>query len=860
MIYVQTRNDLAHTLLQTTKLASTTLEFDHILSLTHTDTDYDSPAYLISATHFVRSLQALDHRYRNLYLLGLDGDSNVVFWVDVERNIEKEYPQRHIIEVQDTIGKLYDCATPAVVNAFTHEAAFVEGPFQDEYGTWVSGIVSIVDPATGKVIAVIGLDFDASDWKKAVFNRTFFPILMLIMLFFVIILGIQLAKSRDIVIKRSLRINKQRDVLSKFTLSDNIADLNYEKTLDHLVKILSDTLSVDNSSIWLLSAEDNSYHCRSYISHDLTRESHNRRVDINEYREFFTYMQTLNFSVQDDIEKSPVVKSFYEKRMTGKAPKSVMHANIWNNKQIIGIVVIENFLEVREWQADEISFVETISAYISQIIAKEEKEKAEQDLLEEKQRFVNTLESIADGFLYFNKSLELKFINHNAMDVICIPKIDDNIENIWELLPPGISKCLKTMIKQAMDNNKLISRTEFDAVLNKWIEYRVYPTHEDVSIFFSDVTRKRHSEKALLENHRLSAISDIANAFSHDFNNYLQVILANIEVLIQKLTNISDVKDYMHTIQITTNDAATRVQMLQRMSGTKQKSTDYDRVVVNTMVADAILQAIPTWKTTPEQNGVFIKIVESYKQVPDILGCESELRTVVYNMLKNSVEAMPTGGEIRIETDSDEKNIILRIHDNGKGMTEEVAKKAFDPFFSTKGFDAGKGLGLVGVHNIITEHSGTITITDTQPEVGTTFEITLPIYDFTAEKPEGSDKVKPIILWVDDDDLIREIGYDMLSSMGYDITVAESGAEALDILANSHFDILLSDIGMPGMSGWQLMDKVHELYPGKYKRALISGWGDQITDEQKREHHVDIVIGKPIKMNQMKKLLEDLWG
>ena len=876
LVYQQTDEYLKNDLLLKAQIITESLEIEHIKQFVPNDSIYEQSGYETTVFELAR-IMGVTPKFANIYIFHKDYDDNIVFLVDLihtlsDEAINQEYTKTlatkisfvqdsYIIETHSA-GAIYHDATEALINLFDNQIPFVEGPFGDEYGIWVSALVPLLDPNTGQTVAVFGVDCDATGWKKSFITMLALPIIMILLLYFLVFLSLRILKSRQKVIERSIRINKQRDVLSNFTMSDKVVVLGFDKTLDHLVKLLTETLNLDETSLWLLSEDKKTFLGKTKFTSGNTYVVQNS-LYIPDFPDFFKFIGDKKLISISNVDKHPILNKFYKTIFETILPKSVIIANIWYNMEIIGILAIKSFESSRVWHSDEESFIETISAIISQVIVKNEKDKAERELLESKQRIENTLESITDGFIYFNKDLELKFINHHTMNILGFDINWTQYNQIWGLLPKTISNLIKNLITIASEDNTDVTKIEHVESLNKWIEFRVYPTKEDVSIFVSDITKRKMSEKAILENQRLSAIGEMANAFSHDFNNYLQVILANIEVLYQKLKSLNEVREYLQTLQVTTNDAATRVQLLQRFAGTKNKVSDYERVNLNSVVVEAIMQSTPIWKTEPEKKGVSIKMCESLSDIIYVNGNENELRSVLYNLIKNSTEAMPTGGVISIETFAKEDTVYLQITDNGEGMTEEVAKRVFEPFFTTRGFDAGKGLGLCGVYNIINEHGGKINILSTKVAEGTTFEITLPrlkIAENIGEKSDLKKDGKPTILWVDDDAMIRQIGYDMLTIIDYDVTMANGGAEALDILTKKDFDILLSDIGMPGMSGWQLMDKVNELYPNKFKRVLISGWGDQVTDEQKHEHHIDYVLAKPVKMNQMKKLLEELWG
>ena len=192
-------------------------------------------------------------------------------------------------------------------------------------------------------------------------------------------------------------------------------------------------------------------------------------------------------------------------------------------------------------------------------------------------------------------------------------------------------------------------------------------------------------------------------------------------------------------------------------------------------------------------------------------------------------------------------------------QSEKVKEKIFQPFFSTKGYEAGRGLGLSGVYSVIKEHKGTIRVLQSAPGQGTSFEIMLPSHQKTEmiiKKPEEADGyvgyVK--ILWVDDEQILLNLAEKIIKHLGYKADFINSGEQALKYLAKNKYDLVITDIGMPDMNGWQLADKIKEQYKGT-KVAVISGWGAEISDEEKEKHGVSYVLGKPVQINEIKELI-----
>lgn len=375
-----------------------------------------------------------------------------------------------------------------------------------------------------------------------------------------------------------------------------------------------------------------------------------------------------------------------------------------------------------------------------------------------------------------------------------------------------------------------------------------------------DISERKQAEKAIIESQRLSAIGEMASSVAHDFNNSLQAISGNIELALLKPSLPPEIEKYLVTILTSATDAATRVQLLQRFAGKKKNASEYQQVNLNKVITDVIAQARPIWKDRMEADGFQIKIEAIQKDIPAVEGNDSELRSVVYNVVKNSIEAMPEGGKIIFKTGLREGYVYIQITDSGIGMNEEAKTRLFQPFYTTKGFEAGRGLGMSGAYSIIKEHKGNIKILETAPDKGTTIEILLP-YKFENSFPgeEGKKEKatqKREILWVDDDKMIREVAGEMLEALGHNSVIVKNGYHALELLETKKFDLVITDVGMPDINGWLLAEKIKEKYSGEIKVAIVSGWNEQIIDEKKLKYGVEHILVKPIQLSNLKSLIE----
>lgn len=377
----------------------------------------------------------------------------------------------------------------------------------------------------------------------------------------------------------------------------------------------------------------------------------------------------------------------------------------------------------------------------------------------------------------------------------------------------------------------------------------------------SDITERRRAEEAVIQAQRLSAIGELASGVAHDFNNSLQGIFGNTDLALLEIIS-PEVRNYLETIKKSASDAASRIQQLQRFSGKGKGQDNYENIDFNSMVETVVLQTRPLWKDECEKSGIIIEIEKNYSQRDlYVYANAGELRSVFYNLVKNSVQAMPEGGRLTFETGESEDSVYLILTDTGTGMDKEIKTRIFQPFFTTKGFEQGKGLGMSTSYAIIKEHGGEICVKESAPGKGTSIEIRLP---FSKRPEEASDETDSFdyegsarVLWVDDEEIIRSMVKNLLESLNHSADVAASGEEALSLLESNQYDLMITDIGMPKMSGWQLAKRIKGKYP-EMKVAVVTGWGAYMTNEEKEKYDVGYVLGKPINIKQLKNLVGEV--
>jgi CheY-like chemotaxis protein len=250
------------------------------------------------------------------------------------------------------------------------------------------------------------------------------------------------------------------------------------------------------------------------------------------------------------------------------------------------------------------------------------------------------------------------------------------------------------------------------------------------------------------------------------------------------------------------------------------------------------------------------------------MGDDSELREVLVNMVFNAIEAMPEGGTLTLSSQSEGENVILKVVDTGVGMYPEVRSRIFDPFFTTKG-KAGLGLGLAVSFGIIRRHGGTIEV-ESQYGRGSEFRVTLPLKQIvetevvrrevvpqealTITMSHAGELPPKRLLVVDDEDFVRDLLRDILEGEQCEVTLAADGTEALTLFREQEFDGVFTDVGMPGMSGWELAREIRQLNAG-IPIAIITGWGELVGSHEQRAAGVDWVVAKPFTAERIAELV-----
>lgn len=367
-----------------------------------------------------------------------------------------------------------------------------------------------------------------------------------------------------------------------------------------------------------------------------------------------------------------------------------------------------------------------------------------------------------------------------------------------------------------------------------------------------DITEHRRIEQNLVIREKLNMLGELTGGVVHNFNNILSVILGYLEILPTETLdeNGRRIIQNIHRAAMDGTDIVHRIQNFS-MPG---EPTVFEATDLN----DIVREVMEFMKPRYESANPHIKTNIRLQSVPPVLITPFEMREVLSNITINAFDAMPEGGVLTIVTEIREGCVALIITDTGIGMTEDTKRRMFEPFFTTKG-KKGTGIGMSVSFAIIGKFGGEIKV-DSVAGSGTTVTILLPFATGTHANERSSTipeySAAPCsILVIDDEENICEILQEFLSRAGHQVLTALGSEQGLALLKERSFDILLTDLNMPGVSGWEIARFVHRTFPKTYI-IILTGWGIRIEEINRDEQVVDYLLIKPISFSALTEVIE----
>jgi PAS domain S-box-containing protein len=368
------------------------------------------------------------------------------------------------------------------------------------------------------------------------------------------------------------------------------------------------------------------------------------------------------------------------------------------------------------------------------------------------------------------------------------------------------------------------------------------------------------SQQRIVQGERLRALGEMAGGVAHDFNNTLAIIVGRAEVLLNE-TEDAELQRQLNVIIKVALDAAQTVKRIQEFTRMR-RARPFQQVQVDQLIEEIVEVTRSRWKDEAQSKGIRYEMVVEAAPTPAIAGDPSEIREALTNIIFNALDAMPDGGRVTLRTGVEGDRVVCAVADTGVGMSEDVRQRIFDPFFTTKG-ERGTGLGLSVVYGIVTRHSGEIDVQSRLGE-GTTFVLKFPTDgEVGREVPMARvvtrSKAKGHVLVIDDEQDVAEVLNDQLTRDGHTVIVCSDAESGLTRFEREEFDLVITDLGMPGVSGWEVARLVKLGRPGT-PVIMVTGWGDRIDLIEAQGRGVDHVVAKPFKREQIREVVAAALG
>ena len=360
----------------------------------------------------------------------------------------------------------------------------------------------------------------------------------------------------------------------------------------------------------------------------------------------------------------------------------------------------------------------------------------------------------------------------------------------------------------------------------------------------AEIAERERAEARLIQAQKMEAIGQLTGGVAHDFNNLLSVVVGSLDLMLRRCNDESVLKLARNALQAAERGANLTAQLL---AFSRRQRLSPVALEINQVIEDMREMAARTI-------GPHVRIKTDLEPgMWRALADPTQLEVMLLNLAINSRDAMPGGGNLIIRTrnipevpaalasDLDPgEYVCISVHDDGPGMSPEVLAHAFEPFFTTKSHGKGTGLGLAQLYGFAKQSGGAARI-ESEVGKGTTVSIFLPRTHDHVEKEvvsfhDGNAGGRAKILLVDDDSEVRTVTCDMIGELGYRIEAVATGEEALARVRAERFDLLITDVLMPGMNGVELARKIRALdmplpilFSSGY--ADVQVFGDELVDE-----------------------------
>jgi PAS domain S-box-containing protein len=497
------------------------------------------------------------------------------------------------------------------------------------------------------------------------------------------------------------------------------------------------------------------------------------------------------------------------------------------------------------------------------------------ELLYSKRHFEAILNNMTEGIIELTMKEKIIYANPSAISLIGIPEEKLLASHFADLFHNNQQQKIKKLLGNISSAPHKAASNQLFVLNGRQVLLFILPIKDEKYkpmniVILNDVSEEKIMEAQLHRAQKMEAIGTLAGGIAHDFNNLLMGIQGNISLMLLDIDPTKHHYKKLKTIeQFIQNGAQLTKQLLGFARGGKYevKPSNLNEIVEKSSILFG--------RTKKE-----IHIYKEYQdEVWTVKVDRSQIEQVLLNIYINAWQAMSGGGDIYLQTENivlDEndtreyqtrpgKYVKISVRDTGAGIDNLIRHRIFDPFFTTREMGRGTGLGLASSYGIIRNHDGFINFYSKKGK-GTTFNIFLPVFEKQLSKekiqPEKGLKKKIIILFVDDEKMIVDVGAQMLKVLGYDVLIARSGKEAVEIVSKtlnslSAPNLAIIDMIMPDMGGGETYDRIKKINPN-IQVLLSSGYSIDGEAANILKRGCNGFIQKPFSIDQLSDKIKEV--
>jgi PAS domain S-box-containing protein len=422
------------------------------------------------------------------------------------------------------------------------------------------------------------------------------------------------------------------------------------------------------------------------------------------------------------------------------------------------------------------------------------------------------------------------------------------------------------IVARRVANSFSSGECEFLAQLSEHVALATHQTQLNTAlqVAYEDL---RQSQQVVMRQEKLRVLGQMASGIAHDINNALSPAALYVESLLERESAQSEARDDLVIIQRAIEGVAQTLARMKEFYSQSDTRGDRTQVSLNQIAAQVIDLTRARWEGMSQRSGIVIRVqTDLASDLPAVTASESELRDALTNLILNSVDAMPQGGQITVRSRTlGSDRVQMEVADTGVGMDEATRSRCLEPFFTTKGA-RGTGLGLAMVYGTIERHDGELQI-ESQPAAGTTVRLILPV----GTPPPAAVGVslappslqQPLhILIIDDDPIVLQSLLKTLERDGHRVATADGGAGGIATFRAADrrrepFELVITDLGMPEVDGRTVAATVKSVC-AHTPVILLTGWGHRLLTENAIPEHVDRVLGKPPRLSSLRSVIAEL--